>query len=188
MKNFVGNCNHIIDWNAVIASIENQEPAYIGPRHKEGDVKAVGLNEVADVWNKAGYVPAYNGGNAGWDMFFPGHNFDQDVVTKFAEFVGVPGVTNAWIARIRPGYVAPWHWDVTDDETTLSSKKDTIRFHCHIQTPEDSLGHSLILEDEIFYREQQGAVYKWPHRKSWHGASNCGIKPFYTFQFWYCYD
>ena len=185
MKQYIGNCSSVIDWDSLIKSLESQEPAYVGPRHKKNDEKAIGINDVASVWENAGYVPIYNGGNAGWDMFLPGTNFDYDIVHKFAEFIGLPGCMNAWIARINQGNVAPWHWDVTDDETTLDKQTDIQRYHCHIQRPEDSIGHSLIMENDIYYNEEQGAVYKWPNRKSWHGASNCGLKPFYSFHFWY---
>ena len=185
MKEYIGNCSGVINWDELIKSLESQEPGFVGPRHRRGDTKALGIDDVATVWENAGYVPIGDGGNAGWDMFLPGKNFSYDTVNAFAKFVGLDGCTNAWIARVNPGKVAPWHWDVTDDEATLDKKSEILRFHCHIQRPEDSIGHSLILEDEIFYREEQGAVYKWPSRKSWHGASNCGLKPFYTFQFWY---
>ena len=36
MLKFVGNCNNIIDWNKIIAGLENQTPAYVGPRHDVG--------------------------------------------------------------------------------------------------------------------------------------------------------
>jgi hypothetical protein len=185
MKQYIGNCSDVIDWNSILQSLATQEPGYVGPRHKKGDVKAIGIDDVATVWSNAGYVPIYNGGNAGWDMFLPGQNFSYDVVDKFAKFVGLDGCTNAWISRVNPGYVAPWHWDVTDDEATLDKKADIQRYHCHIQLPESTIGHTLILEDEFFYKEKQGAVYKWPSRKSWHGASNCGLTPLYLFNFWY---
>lgn len=183
MVKYFGNCSSIINWDDLLNSIKDQEPSYVGPRHRYGD-PAPGINEVATLWYNAGYKPITEGGNASWDMFMPGTNFDMDIVHKFAEFVGLDGYTNCWISRINPGYVAPWHWDVTDDEVVLSMK-DCIRYHCHIQRPEDALGHALIVENSCLYGQEQGEVYRWPARKSWHGGANCGLKPMYTFNFWY---
>jgi hypothetical protein len=184
MPEYYGNCNNIIDWTTLVKSLKTQEPAYVGPRHKRGDKNALGIDEVAGVWEGAGYVPVYQGGNARWDMFFPGKNFSDDVVDAFAKFVGLSSYTNAWISRVNPGDVAPWHWDVTDDEVTLDATSEIVRFHCHIQLPEETIGHSLIVDDQCFYKEAQGSVYKWASRKSWHGASNCGPEPMYLFNFW----
>jgi len=37
MKQYVGNCSDVIDWNAVVESIKNSKPAYQGPRHTTQD-------------------------------------------------------------------------------------------------------------------------------------------------------
>lgn len=181
MTNFFGNCNHLINWDQVIKEIESNEPAYVGPRHREGD-PVEGVDEVVGNLRKAGYRARTDGGNAGWDMYIAGVNFDDRVVKKFSEFVGLDGYTNAWIARVLPGDMAPWHWDITDDEETLS-KANPIRYHCHIQPSIN--GHLLVVENDFFYNTKQGDVFKWPNRKSWHCAANCSYVPFYIFNFWH---
>ena len=45
MLKFVGNCNNIIDWNKIIAGLEDQTPAYVGPRHDVGQ-EVPGVEEV----------------------------------------------------------------------------------------------------------------------------------------------
>jgi len=181
MKNFFGNCNNIIDWDEIVKSIEEQNPAYVGPRHKVGD-PVPGVDEVVGALKSVGYLTKPEGGNAGWDMFLPKVNFDEKIVKTFADFLGLDGYTSAWIARILPGDMAPWHWDITDDEATLS-KLNPIRYHCHIQPSIN--GHMLVVDAESYYNSQQGDVFKWPDRKSWHCAANCGYVPFYTFHFWH---
>ena len=37
MKQYVGNCGDVIDWNAVVESVANSKPAYQGPRHTKND-------------------------------------------------------------------------------------------------------------------------------------------------------
>lgn len=181
MPKFFGNCSDLIDWDQVIKDIESKDPHYVGPRHDVGD-PVQGVNEVVGNLRNAGYKTRHEGGTAGWDMYIPGQNFDAQVVKKFAEFLGLDGYTNAWVARILPGHMAPWHWDITDDEATLS-KSNIVRYHCHIQKP--TIGHMLVVEDQMFYGAKQGDVYKWPDRKSWHCAANCGFEPFYSFHYWY---
>jgi len=181
MLKFIGNCSNIIDWNNVIANLATQQPAYIGPRHKEND-NIPGLDEVSKLWRSAGYKTIHEGGNAGWDMFLPEINFDRSIIKIFANWVGIEldGPYYCWISRVNPGMMAPWHWDVTDDEATLST--EAIRFHCHIMPPQP--GHVFIVEDQCFYNQAVGDTFQWPSRKSWHTGSNSGMNPKYMFNFW----
>ena len=78
--------------------------------------------------------------------------------------------------------VAPWHWDITDDEKTLNETKEFDRYHCHISPPSD--GHILIVDEHCLYKQEQGSVYKWPSRKSWHAGANCGLVSKYIFNVW----
>jgi hypothetical protein len=179
----VGNCNNIINWDNVIDSIKYQTPAYVGPSHKKGD-PIPGLEEVVDIWDRSKFVTVHQNpknGTVGWDMFLPGQ-FDPAIADTLAEFVGITKWRSAWISRINIGLMAPWHWDVHDDEEELSKIKGIRRFHCHIGKP--AHGHILLLEDEIYYNQQQGSTYEWPSRTSWHAGMNCGIVSKYLFNIW----
>jgi hypothetical protein len=181
MIKHVGNCSSIIDWDSVIADLEKQTPAYVGPSHKEGD-DIPGLYKVTDLWKRAGMKTEAEGGTVAWDMFFPGTNFDKSIADKFAEFVGLEKYNSCWISRIHIGRMAPWHWDVNDDEVNLAARTDIKRFHCHIGKPNH--GHILLLEDQCFYNQQQGETYQWPSRTSWHAGMNSGLVPKYLFNMW----
>ena len=181
MLKFIGNCNHLINWNEVIEDINNVAEAYVGPRHDVGqDIE--GVDEVARPIRSAGYKFKAEGGNASWGMYFPGQQFSNDIANKFMEFVGMDSYINCWISKVYPGDVAPWHWDITDDERTLNAKGLQRRFHCHIDIPRP--GHILIVEDTCFYNEAQGNVYQWPDRKSWHAGANAGLASKYLFNIW----
>ena len=177
MIEYIGNCD-IIDWQQLITELENQEPAYIGPKHRIG-TNVPGVDEVGIPLINAGYK---EGGSMQWDMFLPKINFDNTLIQKFMNYVGMKSCYNAWISRIRPGYMAPWHWDVTDDEDTLTTHKEIVRYHTHISKP--APGHVFVVEDVCLYNQQQGAVWKWPNRKSWHTGSNSGLGPKYIFNIW----
>jgi len=177
----VGNCSKIIDWNEVIKEIAEQQPAYIGPSHKEDD-PIPGLKEVTDLWKRSGFKTVAAGGTVGWDMFLPHTNFNISIAEKFCEFVGLKKYTSCWISRIHPAHCSPWHWDVHDDEVNLSQRTDIVRYHCHIGQP--AHGHVLIVDDFCLYKQPQGEVYKWPSRTTWHCGLNSGLTPKYLFNIW----
>ena len=85
MLEYVGNCKDVIDWHGVIKDIENQQSAYIGPRHDVGH-HVPGVEEVAKPLREAGYKMKHEGGNASWDMYLPGTNFDKKIVEKFFKY------------------------------------------------------------------------------------------------------
>lgn len=160
-----------IDWPQLIAHLETQKP-YIGPKHRAGD-NIPGLKEVTDMWEKSGY-----GSSVQWDMFYSGEHFDNKIVDRVVEWTGLSSYTNAWVSRIHPGYFAPVHWDVQDNEPL----PDTVRFHIHMSKPQ--FGHIFIVENTCLYNQEQGATYKWSGRKLWHAGTNCGLVPKYIFNIW----
>lgn len=176
MTEFIGNCNDIIDWQGVVDTIKDQEPGYIGPRHRKGDA-VTGIDDIADMWKEAGYVIAADGGNAGWGMYFAGKHFDQTVVDTFCNYVNITPI-NAWISKIDPGMVAPWHWDANDNEEEYS-QMDLERYSVCICKPKP--GHVFAVDDVVMYNQAQGDTFKWTSRKSWHGGANCGLTPKYLF-------
>jgi len=169
MIEYVGNCP--INWQQLIQHLEIQQPE-TGPKHKAGD-NIPGLEEITDMWAAAGY-----GRSVQWDMFYPGVHFDNTVVEQFVEWSGMPDFTSAWVSRIHPGYFAPIHWDVQDNEPL----PDTIRYHVHMTQPQ--FGHVFIVEDQCLYNQAQGSAYKWSSRKAWHAGTNCGLAPKYIFNIW----
>ncbi len=178
MAKFIGNTSHIIDWQQIVDSLENSTPGYIGPRHsKEDDI--LGIKEMDRLWTNAGFKLISEGGTAGWDMFFPGSHFDKKIVDTFSSFVNVDPL-DAWISRIHPGNMTPWHWDCNDKEDEYI-KLNTARFTCHISKPQ--FGHVVLVEDVCMYFQDQGNVWRWPERTSWHGGINCGFSPKYLFNF-----
>ena len=177
MYKIIGNCSKEIDWQAVINLLEITEPEYIGPRHRAND-DIIGIDEIVKKWDDSGYVLYEDGGNAQWDMFIPGNQFDHNIVDYFCHIVGIKCLS-AWISRVRPGNFVPQHWDANDNEEYYNSMDKIVRFHCHIGTPE--FGHIFLLEDQIITGLEQGTIVQWPDRKSWHGSCNLGIKNKYLF-------
>jgi hypothetical protein len=178
MIKFLGNTSSIIDWNNIVDSIKGQTPGYVGPRHSVDD-DIFYIKEMDKLWKDAGFKLIKEGGTAGWDMFFPGTHFDASVVTKFADFINVDPV-DCWISRIHPGNMTPWHWDCNDKEEEYS-KLNINRYTCNISEPQ--YGHAIMVEDDCLYLQEQGSVWQWPSRTSWHGGINCGFAPKYLLNF-----
>lgn len=177
---FIGNSNHIVDWQEVIDHLETQQPAYIGPRLDQS-LNVIGVGEISKKWKEAGLVTVKNGGSVGWDMFSPDINFDRSIIDKFADFVNC-ACTCAWISRVNPGKMVAWHWDVSEDEEKYRALQyPLLRFSCHMNVHEP--GQVLVVDDHCIYNEEQGNVYQWPSRESWHGSANFGFKPKYLFNF-----
>jgi hypothetical protein len=178
MTKLIGNINHLLDCQALVNSIALQAPGYIGPRHSKDD-DIIGIKDMAKLWDQAGFKLLDEGGTAGWDMFFPNSHFDESIVNIFANFVNVDPIS-CWISRIHPGNMTPWHWDCNDHEEEYQ-KLNTSRFTCHISKP--AVGHVTMVEDKCMYFQEQGNVWKWPDRTSWHGGINCGLTPKYLLNF-----
>lgn len=178
MANYIGNISNLIDWQVVVDKLAVTEPGYIGPRHSSKD-DIVGIQEMAKLWDDAGFVLINEGGNAGWDMFFPDKHFDKNIVDTFASYVNATPLS-CWISRVNPGCMTPWHWDCNDNEEYYSTL-NTVRYTCHISKP--GIGHAIMIEDTCIHNQEQGAVWQWPARTSWHGGINCGFEPKYLFNF-----
>jgi hypothetical protein len=172
----IGICD-IIDWNKVINDCKSHQPAYIGPSHSRSD-NLPGLEEILNKWDQAGYKLEKDNGTVAWDMFLPGKQFDESIITKFSDFFEIE-VTNAWISRIKPGRFSPMHWDVHDDEEKLDERP---KYHCHIGKPE--WGHIFIAGEQCLYNQPQGTTYRWDSRRLWHAGTNCGLTDKYLLNTW----
>ena len=179
MLKFLGNTNNIIDWQAVVDSLQDTPPGYVGPRHSKDD-DIIGIKEMAKLWDDAGFKLIKDGGTAGWDMFFPGEHFELDIVDRFSNFVNANCV-NCWISRVNPGYMTPWHWDCNDNEDEWRKIPNLLRVTCNISRPQP--GHAIMVEDFVVYNAEQGNVYQWPDRTNWHGGINCGFSPKYLLNY-----
>ena len=98
MINFLGNCGNI-DWDSVIADCINHEPEFIGPSHSKGD-NLPGLDEVANLWEHAGYKNLDQGGTVGWGMYLPGKQFEQSVIDEFCKMFQIEDLDSAWSVKL----------------------------------------------------------------------------------------
>jgi hypothetical protein len=113
-----------------------------------------------------------------WINYYPGLDFDQSVVDEFAKLVNVTPL-RSWISRIDPGYCAPLHYDIDDNESEYLENGTLYRFTCFIIHP--IVGHVMAVDKEYLHSQPLGAVYAWPNYRAWHGAMNAGLRSNYMF-------
>jgi hypothetical protein len=179
LAKFIGNCSSTVNFNKILSQCCKNGPEYVAPLDRK-------FNDLPDndpikkIWLEK-YLLENEGGTIAWDMFFPGKQFESDLLKPFFEFINVLKPTAVWITRIRPGNFAPIHWDVRKNETELDGLKFS-RYHCHLAQSEP--GHVFIVDDNLLYNSTVGDVYLWEDRKSIHAGVNFGLKPKWMLHAW----
>jgi len=124
----------------------------------------------------AGYT---KGDSIEFRHYFPKIHFDIKFVDEFCKVAEIEYLDPfSFISEIRPGKCAPWHWDINPIFTKYDPK-ELVRFVCFIDQPKP--GQAFMLEDECFYMEDQGSIYKYPNPKSYHAGFNAGLKTKFLF-------
>jgi hypothetical protein len=112
--------------------------------------------------------------------FKPAKHFDKEFVDIFCDYVKATPLV-VFVSEIKPGRMAPWHFDIDPNEEENKKKGKLVRYHLHLSKPAD--GHVFIIDKEAFYNIPQGNVYQWNNINDWHAGTNCGIVPKYLFSF-----
>ena len=83
------------------------------------------------------------------------------------------------ISRVDPGYMAPWHWDVDDNEQAYLQKGEIKRYSITMCSP--TMGHIFVIGDDYIYGAPEGSIFKWNDHRAWHTGINAGMTPKFTF-------
>ena len=162
-----------IDWNTVIDTLINPGvDITVDPAKWQLDTP--GYNEIHVMWKSANF----NMSAIKWINYYPGKHFDSTITDAVDKHVNV-NIHRSWISRIDPGFFAPWHWDVDDNETEYLTKGTPVRYSCFIEKP--AHGHIFIIGDDYYYNQPQGTLVKWDNYQAWHSGINAGMTPKYMF-------
>ena len=112
-------------------------------------------------------------------------HYNENIHTVINNAIDVE-VLQSFVSEIRPGKCAPWHWDIpslTEDPRVVQdyNPENLIRCVCFIDKPK--YGQAFMIEDECFYLEPQGAIYRYPKLDSWHAGFNAGLSTKFLFTF-----
>ena len=160
-----------INWDTVIETLV-QPGVEITTDPSKWKLETPGYTEIYKMWDAANF----NKSAIKWINYYPGQHFDNILIEQFAEEVNVKPL-RAWISRIDPGFFAPWHWDVDDNEQEYLKHGTIKRYSCFIEKP--AHGHIFIIGDDYYYNQPQGTVLEWKNYQDWHSGINAGMTPKY---------
>ena len=179
IMNLIGNTTDLINWDTVIEQLATSEGNTLQYTTDSFNPKLPGFAKMDKVWQEAGYK--YGDPSIEWTNYFPGTNFDRSIVDTFESIVGAkPWMV--WISKIRPGKMAPWHFDAHSNIDEALALGTPIRFTCYIQDPHP--GHVSIVENVAIYYASKGSIYQWSNHDAWHSGMNGGLVDKYMFNYW----
>jgi hypothetical protein len=162
----------LFNWNDVITSLEDQEGTSITADPSKWNLDTPGYTDIYKMWKDANFNP-----NAiKWINFYPEKNYPKEIVEELAQGLNIR-VLRSWISKIDPGYFAPWHWDVDDNEEEYLQGGEIVRYSCFIEPP--AMGHVFIINNDYYFNVPQGKLVKWNNYKDWHCGINGGLTPKY---------
>ncbi len=158
----------MINWDSIIAQLSSGVD--ITADKDKWNLETPGYIEIYKLWENANF----NMSSIKWTNFYPGAGYSEEVDQKMCAHLGITKL-RAWISRIDPGYCAPWHWDVDDNEEEYLTHGPLQRYSCFISKP--APGHSFQLGTHCYSNQEQGTLIKWGNYKEWHAGSNVGLQP-----------
>lgn len=110
--------------------------------------------------------------------YYPQH-FDFSFIKEIESLTNTKHL-KSFVSEIKPGKCAPWHWDINPDLKHYPVNL-VERFVCFINKPK--FGQAFMIEEECFYMEPQGNIYRYPNLNSWHAGFNAGLETKFLFTF-----
>jgi hypothetical protein len=159
------------DWDTIIKNLTEGSEVTVDPARWNLDNP--GYAEIFEIWKNANF----NLNSIKWTNYYPGLHFPEDTVQEQADYLKIKKVHRSWISKLDPGFMAPWHWDVDDNEQEYLTHGPINRFTIILEKMEH--GHILIVGTEHYFNQPKDTVIKWDNYKEWHSGINAGMKPSY---------
>jgi len=159
------------NWEFVISNLKNGSDVTVDPAH--WNLANPEYAKILELWKNANF----NLESIKWTNYYPEKDFPGSVVNHIAQELNLTTVHRAWISKIDPGYMAPWHWDVDDNEADYLKHGVIKRYTIIIK--QMAKGHTLIIGDDVFFNKPVDTIIKWSKHNEWHSSSNSGLEPSY---------
>ena len=163
-----------LDWNFLLDNLLSIDGVAITTDPNKWNLATPEYLEIYKIWKDANF----NVNSIKWINYYPGTHFPIDVSLKIADYLKIKHI-RSWISRIDPGYYAPWHWDVDDNEQEYLNFGEIHRYSVFIEPP--TFGHIFILGNDYIINQPQGSIVKWNNHREWHSGINAGMKPKFMF-------
>lgn len=167
----------MIDWDLVVHSLENGQ--IINADRSKWNLNTTAYSTIFQMWEDA----EFNLSSIEWINYYPGTHYPESIDDQMCKQLGIEKL-RSWISQIAPGYCAPWHWDVDDNESTYLQLGEIQRYSCFISKP--SNGQMFQLGDQYFTSMPQGTVIKWDNYKQWHAGVNAGLESKFMYHIMGC--
>jgi len=167
--NRLGTYNKI-SWVDVTSNLLHQTGISITTDPSRWELATPGYLEIYKIWQEA----CFNPNAIRWTNYYPGKHFPNDIIDQICSHLKIDHI-RSWISRLDPGYFAPWHWDVDDNEQEYLSKGEIHRFSIFVEPP--TFGHIFILGNDYLINEPEGSIVGWKNHREWHSGINAGLKP-----------
>lgn len=162
----------VIDWGMLINELPN-EGVEVTTNPEYWNLETSGYSEIYKMWEDANF----NHASIKWTNYYPEKHFSKTIINDIAAYLQIKGVHRSWISRVDPGYFAPLHWDVDENENEFLKSGEILRYS--ILMGEPTYGHIFILGDDYIFGAPRGSIFKWNNYKDWHSGINAGMKPKY---------
>lgn len=168
----LGICS-IVDWQEIIKEIKDIP----------GDQKNLRFFEMLSSKNQYKYIfnqlkdANFNLNSIEWINYYPGIHYQSSVDEVVKTWLDLKGIHRAWISRVNPGFYAPWHWDVDDQEKEYLKKGSIKRYSGFLDHQLNNIAHAFVIENDYVVNTKQGEFIYWKNHRSWHAGMNAGISP-----------
>jgi hypothetical protein len=162
----------VVDWNEIISNLSNG--VAITADKNKWNLSTPGYLEIYKMWEES----KFNMSSIKWINYYPVIHYPVSVDDQMCEHLGINKL-RSWISQIDPGYCAPWHWDVDDNESAYLELGEIQRYSCFISEPNN--GQMFQLGDRYYTSQPQGTIIKWNNYKEWHAGVNAGITSKYMY-------
>lgn len=159
------------NWDNIIENLGSGSVVTVDP--ERWNLSNPEYKKILDTWTKANF----NLDSIKWTNYYPDKDFDSSVINKQLDYLNISHVHRSWISCIHPGYMAPWHWDIDDNEQEYL-KRGPINRYTIIVKPMVT-GQLLIIGNDHYYMKPKNTVIKWTNYKEWHSSVNGGMEPSY---------
>lgn len=178
MKIYIGNCQDFFDCEDLINEASKHEvPTSHG--HMELDPDNPFYKDYVQQTEML-RLAGYDESTVEYRHYHSGRHFDEQYVDIIGKIVQATPLM-CWLSEIRPGKCTPWHWDINPWEEEHKRLGELVRYFIFVSKPQP--GHIFLTEDDAYYMEPQGAIYKYADIHSWHAGGNLGITPKFLMTF-----
>jgi len=161
------------DLSQIVNNLSSRSGTILTTDYDRWNKSESNYNEIYKIWKNANFNPS----SIRWTNYYPGEDFEQELVDDVSFYLRLGGVHRAWISRLDPGFYAPHHWDVDDDETEYLKKGTPVRYSIFLNNP--TMGHILIIGTDYLYEVPWGSIFKWKNYREWHTGINGGLESNY---------